>query len=226
MGLRVPRESVELEWPLDLGRSCKTPALEFFPVISIHCVGRLSDGRPCQEVFHADESHVGRSIRCLKCGTFNRIERSLPVQSNYPSGTRPVSTTSTESRPTRRVSRSTSRHSRRMKAAIVAAVLFGVLGIAVALDRLWPDSPNKLGAESSSSVKQSVSPSTTPQPHDIQPPLVEPTPPIPNPWRQSGNLLPAPSSPVDITPFPTMNQTDQQMPIPSCARDQQKERPQ
>lgn len=179
----------------------------------------------CGETYHADESHVGGSIRCPKCGAVNRIEHSSPVKSTFQSRTGPVTIPTSEWRPSKPVSRSTSGHSRRMKAGIVAGVLFEVFGIAVALDRLWPDSWTKLGAESSSIVKQSVAPSTTTQPHDIQPPLVESTPPIPNPWGQSGNLLPAPSSPVNPTPFPTMNQTDQQMPIPSCARDQQKERP-
>jgi hypothetical protein len=115
-------------------------------------------------------------------------------------------------------------HSRRLKAAISAGVLFGVFGIAAAIDRLWPDSSKKLGTESASTVKQPVAPSPTPQPHDFQQPLVQPTPPIPNPWRQSGNLPTAPSSSDDASPFTTTNQANQELPIPPCARDQEAER--
>jgi hypothetical protein len=112
-----------------------------------------------------------------------------------------------------------------MKAAIVAGVLLGVFGIAVALDRLWPDSSKKMSVESSSTLKQSVAPSPTLQPHDIQLPLVEPTPPITNPWRQSGNLAPAQPSPNDFA-FPSTNGEVRQFPIPLCAQGQQVERPQ
>jgi hypothetical protein len=194
-------------------------------VIDVHCNGRLHDGTRCQEICHADESHVGRSIRCPKCGTVNRIERSLPVQSTYQSRTGTVPIPTAEWRPAKPVSRSTSSHSRRKNVAIIAGVLFGVFGIAVALDRLLPDSSKKSGAESSSTVEQSVVPSRTSQPQGIPPPVVEPTPPISNPWRQSGNVPPARSNPGDVAPFPTMNQSDQQMPIRPCARDQQVDRP-
>jgi hypothetical protein len=193
-------------------------------VIDVHCNGRLRDGTRCQEICHADESHVGQSIRCPKCGAVNRIERSLPVQSGYPSGTGPVRITSAEGRPTRRVSRSTVGLSRPTKAAILAGVLLGVFGIAVVLDRLWPDSPSKSGAESPSTPKQSVAPSLTAQPHDIQPPLIEPNPPIPNPWRTSGNLAPAQPSPDNLASFPATNGAAHPIPIPPCAQGQQAER--
>ena len=172
----------------------RTISSQKFPMIDIKC--------RCGETYHADDSHVGGSIRCGKCGTINRIERISPVQSMYQSRTEPIPLTSTEGRPIGRVRRSPYSHSRRMKAAIVAAVLLGVSGIAVALSRLWPDSPRKIGAESSSSL---VTPSLTTQPYDIQLPSVEPTPPIPNPWRQSGNLPPAPSGPDNLASFPTAN---------------------
>jgi hypothetical protein len=54
----------------------------------------------CGETYHADGSHVGGSIRCQKCGTVNKIERSSPVQSTFPSGTGPVPIRSAEGRPT------------------------------------------------------------------------------------------------------------------------------
>jgi hypothetical protein len=176
----------------------------------------------CGETYHADDSHVGGSIRCGKCGTVNRIERSLPVQSTHPLGTGPVPIRSREGRPTGRVSRSPYSHSRWTKASIVAAVMFGVSGIATALVRLWPDTSTKIGAESSSTP---VTPSPTTKPHDIQPPLVEPTAPISNPWRQSGSLAPGQSSPDDLA-FRTTNGESRQIPIPPCARGQQVERPQ
>jgi len=178
----------------------------------------------CGETYHADESHVGGSIRCPKCGAVNRIEHSSPVKSTSQSRTGPVTIPTSEWRPSKPVSRLTSGHSRRMKAAIVASVLFGVFGIAVALDRLWPDSSKKLGAESSSTLKQSVAQSPTTQPHDIQAPLVEPTPPIPNPWRQSGDSSQAPSSSGDSAAFPTTNGAAHPIPIPPCAQGQQAER--
>jgi hypothetical protein len=179
----------------------------------------------CGEIYHTDESHVGRGIRCPNCGNVNKIESKSPVQSTLDSRAEPVSIPTVERSGARHASRSTFCFSRQAKAAIVAGVVFGVFGIAVALDKLWPDPSSKLREESSSIVKQSVAPSTTTQPHDIQPPLVKSTPPMPNPWRQSGNLLPTPPSPANPTLFPTMNQAVQQMPVPSCARDQQKERP-
>lgn len=167
-------------------------------MISIRCVGQLSDGTTCPEIYHADEAHIGRSIRCPKCGTFNRIEPNSPVQSTYHPRTAPVSIPTRDWCPARPVSRSRFSHSTRMKAAMLAGVVFGVFGIAVALDRLWTDSPKKGGVESPSTQKHSVVPSPTAQPHDIESPLVEPSPPIPNPWRQSGNLAPAQSSPDDF----------------------------
>lgn len=178
----------------------------------------------CGETYHADESYIGRSIRCPKCATVNRIERSLPVHSSYKSGTEPVPVSTVETHPAKHVSRSTFGLSRQMKAAIVASVLLGVVGIAVVLNRLWPDSSKKMSVESSSTPKMSVAPSPTAQPHDIQPPLLEPTPPNPNPWRQSGNLPTVLSSPDNAAPFPTTNQADQQLTISPCAQGQQVER--
>jgi hypothetical protein len=124
----------------------------------------------------------------------------------------------------RHASRSTFGLSRQVKAAIVAGVLFGVFGIAVALDKLWPDSSSKLGAESSPIVKQSVAPSPSTQPRDFQSSQVEPTPPNRNPWGQNVNLPPAPSSPDDGPAFPTTNGAAHPIPIPPCARGQQAER--
>jgi hypothetical protein len=194
-------------------------------VIDVHCKGRLRDGTRCQEIYHADESNVGRSIRCPKCGEINWIARSAPVQSTYPLGARPVPITSAEGRPTRQVSRSTSGHSLRMKAAILAGVVLGVIGIAVAVDKLWPDSSKKSGAESSPTVKQSVAPFPSSQPQDIQLPVVEPISPISNPWRQGGNLAPTEPSHKDLA-FPTTNGEPWQIPISPCAQGQQVERPQ
>jgi hypothetical protein len=178
----------------------------------------------CGETYHADDSHVGGSIRCGKCGTVNRIDRSLPVQATFQSRVEPVSIPTAERHPAKHASRSTFGLSRQMKAAIVAGVLLGVSGIAVALNRLWPDSPSKIGAESSSTPKQSVAPSLTAQPHDILPPLIEPNPPIPNPWRTSGILAPAQPSPDNLASFPATNGAAHPIPIPPCAQGQQAER--
>jgi hypothetical protein len=176
----------------------------------------------CGETYHADKSHAGRSIRCPKCGTVNRIEHSSPVQSTHQSKTGTVPVPTAGWRPAKQGSRSTASHSRRTKASIVAGVLIGVLGIAVALERLWSDSSKKLDAASSPTLKQSASPSSS---NEIQRHPVEVTPPIPGPWRQTGNLSPAPSHTVEFATPPTTNGPAQQYLSPICARDQQIERP-
>ena len=180
----------------------------------------------CGETYHADESHAGRSVRCPKCGMVTKIERSSRVQSTFPSRTEAASIPNTEGRPAKRVSRSTFGLSRRMKAAILAGVVFGVFGIAVALDKLWPDSPSKPGVESSATVAQPVAPTATTQSHDIQLPVVEPSPVIPNLLRQNATLPPAQSSSDDLASLSTTNGEVQQIPISPCARGQQVERPQ
>jgi hypothetical protein len=152
----------------------------------------------------------------------NRIERTSPVQSTYQSRTGAVPIPTAEWQPPKPVIRSTSRHSRRMKAVIGAGVLIGVFGVAVELERLWSDTSKKLDAASSSTLKQSAVPSP---PNEIQPPPVEATPPISSPWRQSGNLSPAPSRPVDFATPPSTNGPAQQSLSPTCARDKQIERP-
>jgi hypothetical protein len=100
-------------------------------------------------------------------------------------------------------------------------VLFGVFGIAFAIDKPWPNSSKELGTESSSTVKQPVAPSLATQPHGTQLPLVVPIQSIPNPSRQTDNLSPARSGPDDLAAFPTTNGAAHPIPIPPCAQGQQ-----
>ena len=139
----------------------------------------------------------------FNCGRVTRIERGPLAQSGDRSGTWPVPIPTVKAHPAKHASRSTFGLRRQIKAAIVAGVLFGVFGIGVALDRLWPDSSEKLGTESSSTVKQPVAPSPTTQPQDSQPSLVVPIPPISNASHQRDYLSSAPSSPDDVAAPPT-----------------------
>ena len=50
-------------------------------MLDLQCQGRLSDGSPCSEIFHAGESQIGRSVRCPVCGTINKfVESSVPLR--------------------------------------------------------------------------------------------------------------------------------------------------
>ena len=46
-------------------------------MLHIDSKGRLRDGTRCQETFHAEESHVGKSLCCPACGTLNTIQSDV-----------------------------------------------------------------------------------------------------------------------------------------------------
>lgn len=40
----------------------------------------------CGQGYHAEESHIGRSLRCWKCGAILSVERGAPLSPSHPSG--------------------------------------------------------------------------------------------------------------------------------------------
>lgn len=116
----------------------------------------------CGESYHAEESHIGRSLLCWKCGATLSVERGAPISPSHPSGVEHVTSPATGEHPSHHATISTSGRRCRGKAPAVGGVLLAVCATVLFLFGRW--------SKTSSEVK--LGPSPTPKQAASLPPIV------------------------------------------------------
>ena len=177
----------------------------------------------CGEVYYAEESHTGRSLRCWKCGRILPVERKALTYPSDPPNVERVTTPSVDEPPARHVIISSSARSHRKKAVVIGGAAAAFVVVLILVEQS-PGPSTEVSSGPSPSTEQAATPPPTPPAQEIEPSRLKPLPPIPRSSRSSGKSPPAPARPDDVAVLPATRRAVRSIRIPPCAQGQQVER--
>jgi len=195
----------------------------WFPMIDIHCP---LDGT----VYHAEESHIGRSIRCQKCGAILKIEHQVAVPITKREQ-RPIDRKK-ETVPSAKPLRSqpiwpvkSDRMSRESEILIgLGIAAFGILLFVV----LWRMGSSRIANRTPASGSDQYAKDHSPEPFTPSPEVkpIQPLTPWPkiNPIRSIPTLKMDPIRSAPIEPIPPEELALPSQLVPPCAEGQEPER--
>ncbi len=122
----------------------------------------------CGEGYHGEESHIGRSLRCWRCGAILSIERGAPLYPRHPLGGEQVKPAATGEHPAQRATISISSSSHWKTGVMVGGAMI-VLGAAILrLVGPWSKPSTKITLGPPPNTEQAASPAPTPLPDEIR----------------------------------------------------------